>query len=58
MKYLLLILLLTSCSTTYVTVEKKIYVIGIGNTVDQGGSNLKDNKLDQKSDGKLVLPVK
>ena len=54
----LLLLLLTSCSTTYVTVEKKIFVIGIGNTVDQGGSNLKDNKLDQKSDGKLVLPVK
>jgi len=57
MKYLLL-LFLTSCSTTYVTVDKKIYVIGIGNTIDQGGSNLKDNTLDQKSDGELVLPVK
>jgi len=57
MKYLLL-LFLTSCSTTYITVDKKIYVIGIGNTIDQGGSNLKDNTLDQKSDGELVLPVK
>jgi len=49
-------LLFTSCSVTYVTVNKTIIVIGEENSVDQGGSNLKDNKIDQTADGNLKLP--
>ena len=60
MKYLILGILsscLTSCSTTYVKVQKTVYVFGTGNKIEQGGSNLKDNKLDQAAQGEIKLPI-
>ena len=61
MKKLIIITMIicsTACSTTYVTVNKTITIIGTGNTTDQGGSALEGNSLDQKADGKLDIKAK
>jgi len=50
--------LMASCSTTYVSVVKVINIYGVSNTVDQGGSALEGNSLDQKADGKLDIKAK
>ena len=52
-----IVALFTACSTTYVTVNKTVYIDGNGNTVEQGGSSLKDNTLDQKSKGTLDATI-
>lgn len=51
------LVLLSGCSTTYVEVHKTVYAIGFGNNVEQGGADLKDNKLDQKSEGTATVPL-
>ena len=56
MKYFLL-LFLCSCSTTVVTVNKTVFILGKDNAVELGGSSLKDNSLSQKARGELELPL-
>ncbi len=53
-----MVLVLASCSTTYVSVTKIVNIYGQGNTVEQGGSALEGNSLDQKADGKLDVKAK
>lgn len=53
LSFILCIILFTSCSITFVNVEKKVVIHGVGNIAEQGGANLKDNKLDQTTDGTI-----
>lgn len=53
---LLLALILCGCNSTIVYVTKTVYVIGVGNTINITGSELKDNQASQQADGKLEVP--
>lgn len=59
MKKLILIMCLmcTSCSVVLVYSPKAVCVHGKDNAVEITGSDLRDNKLDQKSDGQVVIPA-
>lgn len=54
---LIIFLFVSGCSTTHVNVHKTVFVFGFRNDVKQGGSSLKDLKLDQKSDGAVKVPL-
>jgi hypothetical protein len=49
--------LFTGCSVVLVYSPKAVCVHGESNKVEITGSDLRDNKLDQKSDGQVVIPA-
>lgn len=50
-------ILLTSCSITYIDARKFVIVQGEENAVITTGSELKENSMSQKSDGKIKIPL-
>lgn len=56
-KLLPFLFLLTSCSSVVVYSPKTVTIKGDSKEVLVSGSDLKENGLDQKADGKLELPM-
>lgn len=55
---LLAAFLLSSCNSTVVNVEKKVFIIGFGNHIMITGSELKDNQASQSADGAVEIPLR
>jgi len=57
-KFLLVItILLCSCTSNIVYVEKHVYIFDGENLVEVTGSELKDNTASQTTDGTLSIPL-
>ena len=52
-----LLLILTSCQNTFIYAPKCVHVCGDENCIEIKGSDLEGNSSDQKSDGKLSIPL-
>ena len=52
-----LLVFLTGCNVTYVTVNKTVIIFDGENMVEITGSELKDNNASQTADGKLDIPI-
>ena len=50
-------LLFTSCSVVFVYANKELCIHGDNNTPTISGAELDGNKLDQKSDGNVKIPL-